>query len=82
MKDVRSKQMQEMAEKNMLHYMAQHLGQQVEVLIEEQREDGLWLGHTDNYLHVAVDGPCQKNTMVLVQLDKIDGKLVKGKFID
>lgn len=81
-KDVRSKQMQEMAEKNMLHYMAQHLGQQVEVLIEEQREDGLWLGHTDNYLHVAVDGPCQKNTMVLVQLDKIDGKLVKGKFID
>lgn len=81
-KDARSKQMQEIAEKNMLHYMAQHLGQQVEVLIEEQREDGLWLGHTDNYLHVAVDGPCQKNTMVLVQLDKIDGKLVKGKFID
>ena len=81
-KDARSKQMQKIAEKNMLHYMAQHLGQQVEVLIEEQREDGLWLGHTDNYLHVAVDGPCQKNTMVLVQLDKIDGKLVKGKFID
>ena len=81
-KDARSKQMQEIAEKNMLHYMAQHLGQQVEVLIEEQREDGLWLGHTDNYLHVAVDGLCQKNTMVLVQLDKIDGKLVKGKFID
>ena len=71
-----------MAEKNMLRYMEQHLGQQVEVLIEEQQEDGLWLGHTDNYLHVAVDGSCQKNTMVLVQLDKIDGKLVKGKFID
>ena len=81
-KDARSKQMQEVAEKNMLRYMEQHLGQQVEVLIEEQQEDGLWLGHTDNYLHVAVDGSCQKNTMVLVQLDKIDGKLVKGKFID
>ncbi len=81
-KDARSKQMQEVAEKNMLRYMEQHLGQQIEVLIEEQQEDGLWLGHTDNYLHVAVDGPCQKNTMVLVQLDKIDGKLVKGKFID
>ncbi len=26
--------------------------------------------------------PVRKNTMVLVQLDKIDGKLVKGKFID
>ena len=80
-KDLRSKQMQEIAEKNMLRYMEQHLGQTVEVLIEEQRADGLWLGHTDNYLHVAVEGDCQKNTMVQVQLDKIDGKLVKGKFI-
>ncbi|MBR5319876.1 MAG: tRNA (N(6)-L-threonylcarbamoyladenosine(37)-C(2))-methylthiotransferase MtaB [Peptococcaceae bacterium] len=81
-KDLRSKQMQEMAEKNMLRYMEQHLGQTVEVLIEEQREDGIWLGHTDNYLHVAVEGHCQKNNMVQVQLDKIDGKLIKGKFIE
>lgn len=81
-KEQRSKQMQEMAEKNMLRYMEQHLGQTVEVLIEEQREDGIWLGHTDNYLHVAVEGDCQKNNMVQVQLDKIDGKLIKGKFIE
>ena len=81
-KDARSKRMQEMAERNMLRYMEQHLGQIVEVLIEEQRSDGIWLGHTDNYLHVAVEGPCQKNTMVQVHLDKIDGKLIKGKFIE
>lgn len=81
-KDIRSKRMQEMAEKNMLRYMEEHLGQTVEVLIEEQRADGIWLGHTDNYLHVAVDGPGRKNTMVQVQLDKIDGKLIKGKFIE
>ena len=81
-KDARSKRMQEMAERNMLRYMEQHLGQTVEVLIEEQRSDGIWLGHTDNYLHVAVDGPCKKNTMVQVRLDKIDGKLIKGKFIE
>lgn len=81
-KERRGKLMQEVAEKNMLRYMEQHLGQTVEVLIEEQREDGLWLGHTDNYLHVVVDGPCEKNAMVHVRLDKIDGKLVKGKFID
>ncbi|MBQ3508752.1 MAG: tRNA (N(6)-L-threonylcarbamoyladenosine(37)-C(2))-methylthiotransferase MtaB [Peptococcaceae bacterium] len=81
-KDIRSKRMQEMAEKNMLRYMEEHLGQTVEVLIEEQRADGIWLGHTDNYLHVAIDGPCRKNTMVQVQLDKIDGKLIKGKFIE
>ncbi|MBQ5858806.1 MAG: tRNA (N(6)-L-threonylcarbamoyladenosine(37)-C(2))-methylthiotransferase MtaB [Peptococcaceae bacterium] len=80
-KDIRSKRMQEMAERNMLRYMEAHLGQIVEVLVEEQRSDGIWLGHTDTYLHVAVDGPCRKNTMVKVLLDKIDGKLIKGKFI-
>ena len=57
-------------------------GQTVEVLVEEQRSDGIWLGHTDTYLHVAVDGPCRKNAMVQVRLDKIDGKLIKGKFIE
>lgn len=81
-KDARSKRMQEVAERNMLRYMEAHLGQTVEVLVEEQRSDGTWLGHTDTYLHVAVDGPCRKNAMVQVRLDKIDGKLIKGKFIE
>ena len=80
-KDARSKQMQHMAERNMLRYMEAHLGQTVEVLIEEQRADGLWLGHTDHYLHVAAEGDFQKNQLVQIQLDKIDGKLLKGKFI-
>ncbi len=80
-KDARSKRMQELAERNMLQYMEQHLGQIVEVLIEEQRSDGMWLGHTDHYLHVAVDAPCQKNTMVQVQLEQIDGKLIVGKMV-
>ena len=81
-KDARSKRMQEVAERNMLRYMEAQLGQTVEVLVEEQRSDGIWLGHTDTYLHVAVDGPCRKNAMVQVRLDKIDGKLIKGKFIE
>ena len=81
-KAARSKRMQEVAERNMLRYMEAHLGQTVEVLVEEQRSDGIWLGHTDTYLHVAVDGPCRKNAMVQVRLDKIDGKLIKGKFIE
>ena len=81
-KDARSKRMQEVAERNMLRYMEAHLGQTGEVLVEEQRSDGIWLGHTDTYLHVAVDGPCRKNAMVQVRLDKIDGKLIKGKFIE
>ncbi len=80
-KDIRSKRMQEVAERNMLRYMEQHLGQTVEVLIEEQRSDGVWLGHTDHYLHVAVAGECRKNAMVQVQLDKMDGKLIVGHLV-
>ena len=81
-KDRRSKLMQEVAEKNMLRYMEQHIGQRVDVLIEEQDSQGQWLGHTDNYLHVAVADICEKNTVVSVKLENIDGKLVKGKLID
>lgn len=81
-KEMRSKQMQAIAEKNMLAYMEQYVGTQVDVLIEEESEDGRWLGHTDNYLHVSVDGSCEKNSLVNVQIDKIDGKLLKGKFIE
>ena len=81
-KEMRSKQMQAVAEKNMLKYMEQSVGKQVDVLIEESAEDGQWLGHTDNYLHVSVEGNCEKNRIVRVQIDKIDGKLLKGKFIE
>lgn len=80
-KDQRSKQMQEIAEKNMLQYMEQHIGQTVEVLIEEQNNSGLWLGHTDNYLHVAITDICEKNEIVQVKLEKIEDKLLKGKII-
>lgn len=80
-KDQRSKQMQEVAEKNMMQYMKNHIGQCVEVLMEEENNEGLWMGHTDNYLHVAVAERCEKNTVVLVKLEKIEGKLLIGKII-
>jgi len=81
-KERRSKLMQAVAEKNMLAYMEQHIGQPVNVLIEEQDAQGNWLGHTDNYLHVSINEPCQKNTIVSVLLEEIEGKLLKGKIID
>ena len=82
-KALRSKRMQEVAEKNALSYMKQHLGQTVEVLLEEPYGEGLWSGHTDNYLHVVVTLPegvtVQKNMTVMAELTEIEGKIMKGK---
>ena len=78
-KEHRSKQMQEVAERNALQYMERHIGQVVQVLIEEPHGEGSWSGHTDNYLHVQVEGTLTRNSMVQVLLTEIDGKIMKGK---
>lgn len=79
----RSKKMQEIAEKNAHAYMAKHLGQTVEVLLEEPYNQVGWSGHTDNYLHVVVEAESGvmlcKNQTVQVRLEAIDGKVMKGK---
>lgn len=82
-KALRSKRMQEVAEKNAHAYMEQHIGQTVEVLLEEPHGENTWSGHTDNYLHVVVEaeGDLQlgRNKTVQVRLTEIDGKIMKGK---
>lgn len=80
-KEERRKRMQDVADKNMLKFMEEHIGKVVEVLFEEQNHDGLWMGHTDNYLHVAVADDCEKNTVQPVLLEKIEGKLMIGKIV-
>ncbi len=82
-KELRSKRMHEVAEKNALLYMQQYIGQVVEVLLEEPHGEHAWSGHTDNYLHVVVaeenGQPFVKNQTVPVKLIEIDGKIMKGK---
>lgn len=79
----RSKRMQEVAEKNAHAFMQQHLGNVVEVLLEEPCGEGAWSGHTDNYLHVVVAADetvaFGRNMTVRVILQSIDGKTMKGK---
>ncbi|MBQ5707864.1 MAG: tRNA (N(6)-L-threonylcarbamoyladenosine(37)-C(2))-methylthiotransferase MtaB [Peptococcaceae bacterium] len=77
----RSKRMHEVAEKNARAFMEQHIGQVVEVLIEEPHGEDGWSGHTDNYLHVVVEGghALGRNKTVQVMLSEIDGNVIKGK---
>lgn len=57
---------------------ARHLGQDVEVLVEEQRE-GLWVGHASNFLEVKFESPGQlENRLVTVKVEEVCGDWVKG----
>lgn len=79
----RSRRMHEIAEKNAHAFMEQYIGQVVDVLIEEEHDNKIWSGHTDNYLHVMIevegDQILKRNQTVQVLLAEIDGNIMKGK---
>ena len=55
-KDRRAKQMAEVAQKNKLEYEMRFKDQVLSILAEETDEDGNWMGHSSNYLHVTFAG--------------------------
>lgn len=55
-KERRAKQMADVAQKNKLDYERCFVGQTLRILVEEQTKDGLWIGHSSNYLLVTFPG--------------------------
>lgn len=55
-KERRAKQMADIAQKNKLDYERRFVGQTLRILVEEQTKDGLWTGHSSNYLLVTFPG--------------------------
>lgn len=55
-KERRAKQMADVAQKNKLDYERRFIGQTLRILVEEQTKDGLWTGHSSNYLLVTFPG--------------------------
>ena len=55
-KERRAKQMADVAQKNKLDYERRFVGQTLRILVEEQTKDGLWIGHSSNYLLVTFPG--------------------------
>ena len=51
-KEERSKKLIELSDKNQLEYNQKYCNQKVEVLFEEEKE-GIYYGHTENYLLVT-----------------------------
>lgn len=55
-KERRAMQMADVAQKNKLDYERRFVGQTLRILVEEQTKDGLWTGHSSNYLLVTFPG--------------------------
>ena len=55
-KERRAKQMADVAQKNKLDYERRFVGRTLRVLVEEQNAEGLWTGHSSNYLFVTFPG--------------------------
>lgn len=69
-KKERAKKLLELSKKLELNYMNKFLNQEVEVLIEREKE-GFSYGHTSNFLHVKIPRKIKNNTFCKVKIKEI-----------
>jgi threonylcarbamoyladenosine tRNA methylthiotransferase MtaB len=81
-KSIRSQEIQELAQRLFADYAGQFLHREVEVLVEHRDREGLWEGHTPNYLCVKFPSnqDC-KNKMVFARVVEIGNNFVYGEGI-
>jgi len=61
-------------------YLNRFVGRTVPVLFEEERE-GLWWGHTPNYIPVAVKGANLHNRVADVRLTGVENGVAGGELV-
>ena len=62
-------------------YLRGHLGATVPVLFEEEKQ-GLWRGHTPDYIEVHCKGENLHNAVAPVFIESIDGSALAGKVVE
>ena len=70
-KKKRARQLLEVSKELELAYAKKHLNKEVEVLIEENK-DNYSIGHTSNYLHVKIKGNYKPNTFVKTTIKEVE----------
>ena len=70
-KKKRARQLLEVSKELELTYAKKHLNKEVEVLIEENK-DNYSIGHTSNYLHVKIKGNYKPNTFVKTTIKEVE----------
>lgn len=81
-KEHRAKQMADVAQKNKHEYEQRFVGKTLRILVEEQNKEGLWTGHSSNYLFVAFPGEgIQSGDFVDVKLTEAGKNRLLGEII-
>ena len=81
-KERRAKQMADVAQKNKHEYEQRFVGKTLRILVEEQNKEGLWTGHSSNYLFVAFPGEgIQSGDFVDVKLTEAGKNHLLGEII-
>lgn len=76
-KEQRSQKLIELSNKNEEEFLKSQIGQELEVLFEEQ-EGNYWKGHTSNYLVVKKEGKNLENILQTVKIVSADGLCLVG----
>ena len=80
-KEARAHRASEVAARMETEYLQAQAGKVLPVLFEEEKE-GLWRGHTPNYLEVRVQGESLHNALKQVEIQSAEGNLLLGKLVD
>ena len=80
-KEKRSQKLIELSNKNEIEFMKNCIGKTIEVLFEEEKEDGYIEGQTTNYVVIETKGKDLENTIKKVRVEKLEGNLLKGKIM-
>ena len=82
-KEERARRAGELARRLRAARLAARAGQEAQVLFEERREDGLWYGHTPDYLLVAAEGQGEDlhNGLRRVLLTQPRGEALLGRIL-
>lgn len=81
-KERRAKQMADVAQKNKHEYEQRFVGKNLRILVEGQNKEGLWTGHSSNYLFVAFPGEgIQSGDFVDVKLTEAGKNRLLGEII-
>lgn len=76
-KEARARRAIQIASRMEERYIQGFCGQDVEVLFEEEK-DGLWRGHTRNYIQVLAKGKSLHNQLRLVRIDAVENGVALG----
>ena len=77
----RSRRLHDVDRRLRARFGARFVGREVDVLFEERKTDGCWVGLTDNYLRVAVAASSESdltNRMRRVGIEHWDGTRCRG----